>query len=368
MAEGLRGFFQAVDAEPSAEFTEALLASLRTEFEADESANGRRTVDHPVADDYEEAVVTLTVIDEQRDEGEPTSSRRKRRWWLPVAAAAAVAAVIAAGVVANRGGDERHVDVIDDVPRSLAPTPQRLDGVWYEDRDTGSYPEPIIARFEADGTFAIGGLLDDELRHVGTYETDGYQIVMSLAGGACGSEAVWTWDAAVFSTGRLEAVNAGTDGANPDLVGECTIPVGEPFNFTRISPTSPAAADITPGDPLVEGPISNETTTVDDLQGYWLQPEGAGYLLRFDSQGGYRIDDAGDFANPGGAGRVEIGTRTLTLTTGADATGCSEGDVWAWTNVRVDAGTLRATVTHDDCGRTEGGELAFIYLHVDTTP
>jgi hypothetical protein len=366
MPEGLRGLFRAVDAEPSAEFTEALLASLRAEFEADESTNGRRTVHHPAAAGYEETVVTLTVTEEQHEDGPmPAASRRKRRWWVAAGAAAAVAVIVATALVAPRGRDEQNVDVIDG-PSRMAPTPALLQGIWYEDRDTGTYPEPIMARFDVDGTFSLGGLLNDEQWHFGTYETDGYRIVMSLAGGACGSRDVWTWDAVNVGYHRLEAASAGTDNADPDLVGECNIPVGEPFNFTRISPTSEDAADITPSYTLLEGPISSETTSVEDLQGYWLKAED-GHLLRFDSAGGYRIDDSGDLAaNPGGAGRVEIGTQTLTLTTGADASFCSEGAVWVWTNPRVEAGTLRATVAHDDCGETEGTEIAFIYLKVDT--
>jgi hypothetical protein len=351
-----------VDAEPSTEFSDALLARLRSEFEVETADGGFDSPRHEIP---EEVVVTLTPIEEREAHGEPDEPRpARRRWWVPVAAAAAVAAIIAAGVVATSDGDERNIDVIEG-PTGVPPTPERLAGIWYEDRNTGSYPEPIMATFGTDGTFTIGGVVDGEYWNTGTYRTEGHTIVLTVTGGRCNAETEWTWDATIMAGGRLEAQSARTGGPSPTDLGDCDMPVGEPFDMTRVWPTSPAARDMTPSYILAEGPITPATTNVADLQGYWLDAE-SGSLLRIDDTGGYRIDDRGALAtNPAGVGRVEVGAETLTFTTAADAAGCTEGDVMVWSNARLDAGTLRATVTQDSCGRLLGTEVAFIYLQVD---
>lgn len=251
----------------------------------------------------------------------------------------------------------------------LGLTAESLEGIWFEDQGTGSWPEPILARFGADGTFALGGVFGTDSWLLGTYDVQGDSIRFSSEGGACGSRDVWTWDVQSLDEGRFESLFRGTEGDSSGLglLGTCAIPVGDPYNFTRISPTSPAAADITPGSFGIVGGanrITNETTE-GDLRGFWLVA-GTGHLLRLDGSF-YRLDDAGELGtDPDDAGTVEIGRRTLRFISGGDTRGCAEGDVMVWKRVRLEEGRLLGVVTADSCGRDIGEEITLLFLNVDT--
>lgn len=245
-------------------------------------------------------------------------------------------------------------------------TVEALQGIWFEDRGTGRFPEPVLARFGPDGSFSQGGVTDQDAWLSGQYELDGHTIRFTVTGGDCAANgAVFTWVGGIVTEGRLETEHRGTvDGGNS--VGNCGIPIGEPYNFTRVSPTSPAAADIQPGYYTgPPGPITEETDSI-DLQGFWLV-EGTGHLLQIEWTGSYRFDDAGQLAEaPRDAGSLEIGRRTLTFTSGGAATGCAEGDVLVLGNARVREGGIEGVVSEDSCGRGIDGPVRLLYLDVST--
>jgi hypothetical protein len=245
----------------------------------------------------------------------------------------------------------------------LAPTVDRLRGIWYEDSGTGLWGQPIMARFGPDGTFSLGGVLDEDAWISGTYQVEGHRIIFIPTGGECGGRDVFTWEAGIVAEGRLESVHGGAEGDRPTHVGTCLIPVGEPYNLTRVSPTSPAAADINPT--FYSTSLTGETTAA-DLRGFWLV-EGTGHLLRVDRSGSYLLDDAGELGtNPDDAGSVEIGRESLRFITGGGSSGCSEGDVMVWKDARVEEGRLRGVVAEDSCGHDLGGEVTLLFLSVDT--
>ena len=247
---------------------------------------------------------------------------------------------------------------------SLPLTAESVAGIWYEDPGSGYWVEPIMARFASDGTFSLGGVFVAESWINGTYALGDQAITFTATSGGCASRDTFTWDVVIVADGRLEGVHAGSDGDISGLVGECPIPVGEPYNLTRVSPTSPAAAGITAAE--YRGPALTSDTSSVALEGYWLV-EGTGYLLRWDYTGRYHLDDVGQIAtNPQDAGRAEIGPQTLSFTSGGDADGCAEGDVMAWEDVRVEDGQLRGVVNGDSCDRGIGSEVTLLFLGAST--
>jgi hypothetical protein len=198
----------------------------------------------------------------------------------------------------------------------------------------------------------------------GTYEVDGPAIRFTATGGSCGSRDVFTWSGGIVSEGRLELEHLGTEGGSG--VGVCPIATGDRFHFLRVSPASPAAADIDPGFYIgPPGPITGETEPL-DLEGYWLV-EGTGHLLRVDFAGGYRMDDDGALTDtPRDAGSLQVDPRTLTLTSGGGGTGCAEGDVMVVTKARVQEGAIQGVVSLDDCGRGLEGAVTLLFLEVRT--
>jgi hypothetical protein len=245
------------------------------------------------------------------------------------------------------------------------PTVEQLTGIWYDDPGTGSVGEPVMFWFGPDGSFSHGGVLSSDSWLTGTYEVDGHRITVDVTGGFCGGGYAMPFDAGIVSGGRLEAVFRGIQGdQDPEAVGECTLPVGEPYGLTQVSPASPAAAAVT-ARYHASTSITAETNPV-DLQGIWLV-EGTGYLLRLDWSGAYRLDDGGELgSNPDDVGRVEFGSSTLTFTSGTGGQGCAAGDVMRWENVRWEDGVLRGTVSEDGCGRDIGSDAALLFLDVFT--
>jgi hypothetical protein len=241
------------------------------------------------------------------------------------------------------------------------PTVEALQGIWFEDRGTGVWPQPIMARFDPAGAFALGGATDQDAWISGQYEVEGHTIRFTVSGGDCNADgAVFTWVGGIAAEGRLETEHRGTvDGGNS--VGGCGIPIGEPYNLTRVSPSSPAAADIQSGSYTgPTGPITEETDPI-DLQGFWLV-EGTGHLLQIEWFGTYRFDDTGQLAEaPRDAGNLEIGRRTLTFTSGG-GTGCAGGDVLVLSNARVEEGGIEGSVSEDSCGRGIDGPVRLLYL------
>lgn len=287
------------------------------------------------------------------------------RVWRAATALALLALAAACGGGEDSPAAEQQIETTAPPDPADAPSldGEQLVGVWYEDTGTGVWPQPVLARFASDGAFALGGALDQDSWLRGTYAVEGQRIKFDTTGGACGSAAVFSWDVSLMAQGRLESVYAGSEGSDPAMLGGCDVPVGEPYNFTRVSPTSSAAGGITTADARI-GPIGPEALS--DLAGYWLV-EGTGHLLRWDLGSRYWLDDAGEIASsPRDAGTTVIGALTVTFTSNDGAHGCTAGDVMVWDNVRVEDGKLLARVTADSCDRGLPDEVRLVSLAVDT--
>jgi hypothetical protein len=120
--DDVREFFESVDAEPSSQFSVALLARLQGEYlRADLDTTG--DVQRPTLDSE---VPVIDCVDEQRPQRcgrggleQPSGRPRRRRIAVAVAAAAAVALIVGAAVIVRTVIDDK-ADVI--VPAGPSPT------------------------------------------------------------------------------------------------------------------------------------------------------------------------------------------------------------------------------------------------------
>ena len=208
MGDGLKGFFQRVEAEPSAEFTEELLARLRTEFETGERRRDRRDrrawpwpmgdVEPGAPEDAEPVIVALTTTNGRGNHGDdsvaadratPMGASRGGRGGRLVVVVAAATALLA---TRDRGRRPRAERRRRRRTAGSTPTVERLHGIWLEDPGTGTVGAPLMARFETDGRFSLGGVLAEDSWTYGTYEVKGHRITFTVTGGRCNSRDVFS--------------------------------------------------------------------------------------------------------------------------------------------------------------------------------
>jgi hypothetical protein len=238
----------------------------------------------------------------------------------------------------SAGGAEAEQD--RRVSEGAPPTARRLAGIW---RNESPGSRQLLVRFGPGKTFAIdnNGLLDTRPWSSGTYEVDGRTV--TLLGTAADQ---WAWVAGISEDGRLHTV----------MIYDHTAHVapGTEWTWTRVSPSSPAGAQITAEAAAAEGPPPKRES---DLFGIWLL-EGTGHLLRFSTDGTYALADEGRL------GTEPDDQGTLTLTSGAESRTCAEGTSWVWKDVGLifGAGTLWGVVTKDDGQRDLGPDLMWVRL------
>jgi len=294
------------------------------------------------------------------------SLHRKAEVYALVGALVVVGAVLGTGVLRSlsegrgRPGTAPYVspggtEQLPPTGEELPPTADRLEGIWLF-RPDGD----LLLRFGRDSSFAF--IPDGYVGGFGTYEVKGRTIRFTYTGGRFCSGA-FTWEVGLPEDGRLRAVNIrSTSPCEPERE------VGLETNWTRVSPGSPAAEEITAGTSARESqqlPLRSESA----LHGVWLL-EGRGVLLRLGTDGSYAIDEGGELVTgPDDQGTFEVdGQGTLTLTSGANSRTCAEGDSWIWANaeLRTDAEfsfrRLRGVVTEDACGRDLGPDLRWFRL------
>jgi hypothetical protein len=293
------------------------------------------------------------------------SLHRKAEVYALVGALVVVGAVLGTGVLrslsegrgrpgtapnVSPGGTEQLPPTVEELP----PTADRLEGIWLF-RPDGD----LLLRFGRDGSFAF--IPDGYVGGFGTYEVQGQTIRFTYTGGRFCSGA-FTWEVDLPEDGRLRAVNIrSTSPCEPERQ------LGLETNWTRVSPGSPAAEEITAESAggSQQLPLRSES----DLDGVWLL-EGRGVLLRIGTDGSYVIDDGGELVTgPDDRGSFEVDSASgiLTLTSAANSRTCAEGDSWIWANaeLRTDAEfsfRLRGIVTEDACGRDLGPDLMWLRL------
>jgi hypothetical protein len=282
--------------------------------------------------------------------------RRKASVYVLVAALIAVGAVIGSNLIHLRGQSTRPAtmpdaspggsDRVAATPEELAPTVDRLAGIWLLGGD-------LLLRFGPDGTFAF--IPDGEVGGFGTYEVEDRTISFLYTGGRfCGGS--FEWEAGLPADGRLRAVNIrSTSNCYPEHQ------VGLETNWTRVSPTSRAAAqlfaDVSPEELGRLSPRDWSTLAL----GIWLEP-GSGTLVRFRTDGSYALDDGGDLlTDPDDVGTFMVDRNgSIEFTSGRDSRECSKRDVVVWEDVQVGAVGLRAVATEDGCGRKLGPDLVWV--------
>ena len=296
---------------------------------------------------------------------------RRRQGLIAMSSVAAVIAVIAAvwmgaGSVSRSEAippaDDNVIEAdrdADDV-EGLAPTQDRLVGLWVSDPSLDHYPDEFIMllQFNPDFTFAIDdtGRIGTQPVSKGPYDIDqgaGTVTFTSEGSRECTEGDMWAWEFAVMGEGRLHAVVV------DDAIGICGMGLGREWKFTRVSPASPESAGITSDAP----PDAGAPPRASVLRGVWVE-EAGGRVLQFDESGTYAIDDAGRLGNsPDDAGAFRVGDNgTITFTSGSDSRTCDEGGQRVWKQARLSGETLRAVVARDECMDSVGTEMTWILL------
>jgi hypothetical protein len=254
------------------------------------------------------------------------------------------------------GSAEIETVHVDEQPSGAAPEGAEILGVWRLENGERLF------WLGADGRFAIDdrGLLDTAPAAVGTYELAGATIRLENGEGDLCPPGSWELEATLAGDGALETV------VGEDVEGRCSVGVGTRWTWLRVSPASPAGAELAAEGLEGEGAGPDAET----LPGIWLL-EGTGLLLRFAADGAYAFDDEGDLPGaPADAGTFAVDEDEIAFTSGAGTRRCSEGDRWVWRGTRLvtapsesdAAGVARrgdwallASPATDDCGRGAGG-------------
>jgi hypothetical protein len=288
------------------------------------------------------------------------ADRTHRRIGLALLAATAAVAFVVGGAVLYRGTEALapnppvatppavHHSANDGPPLTL----QALTGIW---KITADREPSLLVRFAADGTYYF----DDQARigaeaaSRGTYRVHGHTITFTNLGGyACPTADAWVWRVETSTTGLLRIV------ITKAAAADCQESVGTEWVLTRVSPQSPAGAQLT-GDATAGERLSVRNES--QLIGIWLQ-QGTGRLLHLALHGSYALDDGGvlDSAPDDVGTFVRSGPGSLQLTSMAGARDCAPGDRAAWKGVRLTATSLTVDVGHDTCPAR--GDLAGRWL------
>ncbi len=88
-----------------------------------------------------------------------------------------------------------------------------------------------------------------------------------------------------------------------------------------------------------------------------------GQLLSLGTDMSYRMGDGGKLdTSPDDEGDYQVEGRTVTFTSGAESTTCSEGAVRVWKKLRLNGRTLRRVVRKDECTGSVGAVQTWILL------
>jgi hypothetical protein len=288
------------------------------------------------------------------DERIGNRQRSDRRRGVVVAAAAA-ALVLGFAVWQGLEGSEGSEQPVGPGPSPLpadfsatdrtflageAPTPEFVRGVWRLDNPTGSR---MLFQFTEDGEFRYddaGLLSEDPLVH-GTYDIEGYEILVEVDGGLAECEGrTFALYAGVADVGRLNVVPYGLAG------DDCQRPVRHQWVLEQQLPT-PEGTDLR----APPGASWNPPLGRASIGGTWWI-SGGGYLVELRTDGSYsvlagygEVVDRGTWTDDGSSTR-------LTMTSSADSPSCGGGDRYVLDDLRTkDLGTaiLQGTLARDDC-------------------
>jgi hypothetical protein len=207
--------------------------------------------------------------------------------------------LLAAGIVlvfvacAGAGGVGGSDSEPTSPPEESPPTAIDLNGIWLQVEDPDALG--MMMRFDPDSSFASDdrGELFSTPAAQGTFEVDGDAIAFTTdeRSDLCADGERWGWRATLPQDGllRIEHTEGGT--------GDCHVPTGTEWTMIRLYRPSATVHAITP-------PVSTGGRPPDagELTGIWLQVDPAGLMIRFTVDGGFAMDNGGDFSNPSVAG------------------------------------------------------------------
>jgi hypothetical protein len=305
----------------------------------------------------------------------PAAARRAPRARLGVITTVAglliTAAIAAGGTVlrtvpgtATLAAGASPVAVTDGDPVPV--TVDSVHGAWYMPALADGSVIPLLARFSPDGTFTLGGIPDpaSTIPNQDPWATGDFQarptgITFHPTGGWCGASDNFAWHVTIDTTGRMQVVHLGSNGADRNKVGHCTVLLGTTYYLSRVSPQSPAGRTVHAKYLKPNRPITG--TDQPALNGYWLIA-GTGLLIQVTGTA-YVMDDAGDL----GAGALDAGTITVTNTgvrmvSGPTTTSCQVGTDLTVSDARIHDGQLQGTIATDQCHRGPTGTVALLHL------
>jgi hypothetical protein len=114
------------------------------------------------------------------------------------------------------------------------PTASELAGIWLS-------PEAPLVAFGSDGSFVIDnhGNLDTNPAIRGNFEVKGGTSIFTIGGGhACTPGDSWAWKSSLLEDGMLHVVYS------EEASGNCRQPLGTDWTLIRVSPSSPASAEV----------------------------------------------------------------------------------------------------------------------------
>jgi hypothetical protein len=283
----------------------------------------------------------------------PTTAGATTAWRLAYLMAA-VALLLAACSGAKHDSDMRPAARRTAVTWGQPPTPSSLAGVWLNDAQpsTGGPTYQLqwstaLLQLNPDGTYAFdpGGYLDTTPHSTGTYAVHERSVTFTIGGGSseCGLGDGWAVQAGTSPAGQLHTT------ITDDLSDPCGVGIGTEWTWSRVSPSSPAGAELTTG---AAAPDIGITPALLQLRGIWLR-QGSGHLLRFGEGGSYASDSSGRLAtDPDDVGRFTVNEQgNVTFTSGAHSRGCTQGSRTVWTSVRLVIRSLQVAGGKDECGQ-----------------
>lgn len=283
--------------------------------------------------------MTAHDIDRLERELEPMRERRRQqtrgRIWQAAVAACAVTGVVL-GVLAMRNDHEPPR-----VPAgpSILPT-SGLEGIWRMDDGSG-----YLWIFGPDGKLTMTDLPYEPLR--GPDPSGGSPLIYRVAPDGLVVHGDDDCDDVYATTmspeGWLRAVRTGTAGkgcraqatTGPDSPAEV-------WNFTRISPVSPAGARATS---LFAAGRSKPVSNLVDLTGTWLL-KGTGTVLGITPSGKYVVHDLGSMTEPE-RGTVAVATGGSATFTPLTGSGCPA----TWESITTSYNSFVGHLVTNDCGR-----------------
>lgn len=268
--------------------------------------------------------------------------------------ATGIALALVGCVDGGGGGSDGSTSALEGSP----PTAIDLNGVWLQVEDPNALG--VMLRFDPDGTFASDdrGELFSTPAAQGTFEVDGAAIALTTdeRSDLCAGGERREWRATLLEDGilHIEHTRGGT--------GDCRVLTGTVWTMIRLYRPSAVVR-------AIEAPTSTGGGSPDavDLAGIWLQVDPAGLMVHFTIDGGFAMDNGGDFSDPSVAGTYRLDADVIRFPKVAGH--ACPGDTFAWRVSVPDEGLLAVEHVEEasgNCRVPNGTRWTFIRISPDS--